>query len=110
MTWVPAETCTLPTEEQPLRVREFDQLFAQSLAGVQRHGSGQLVLLLNDGESVLQTAQDLAERETSCCSFFAFSVRRTDRGVEMRIDVPPARAAILAALAERADPFIADAR
>ena len=110
MAWVPTEACTLPTDEQPLRVAEFDQLFADSLVCVERHGAGQISLLLDDEQSVLETAQDLADRETSCCSFFGFAVRRTDRGVEMRIDVPPARTAILFALAEHAEAILAGGR
>ena len=109
MTWVPTEGCTLPTEEQPLRVAEFHQLFAESLACVERHGTGQISLLLGDDQSVLQTAQDLADRETSCCSFFDFAVRRTNRGVEMRMVVPPAQAAVLSALADRAEAILAGA-
>ncbi|MEU9473975.1 hypothetical protein AB0D78_47270 [Streptomyces avermitilis] len=31
-TWIPA-SCTLPTTEQPLRVAEFDALFAERLTG-----------------------------------------------------------------------------
>jgi hypothetical protein len=33
--WVP-EACTLPTVEQPLRVAEFDDLFATALRGIAR--------------------------------------------------------------------------
>jgi hypothetical protein len=33
MTWVP-DACTLPTEEVPLRVAEFDALFASTLRRV----------------------------------------------------------------------------
>jgi hypothetical protein len=35
--WVPA-ACTLPTAEQPLRVAEFDDLFATSVRAVDRVG------------------------------------------------------------------------
>lgn len=33
--WVP-QACTLPTAERPLRVAEFDELFASSLRGLDR--------------------------------------------------------------------------
>jgi len=36
MSWVAVDACTLPTEEQPLRVAEFDAL----LAGALRRWSG----------------------------------------------------------------------
>ncbi|MFB7588014.1 hypothetical protein [Streptomyces sp. NPDC056169] len=35
MTWVP-QSCTLPTEAQPLRIAEFDTLFADALIRVER--------------------------------------------------------------------------
>ena len=35
MAWVP-EACTLPTVEQPLRVAEFDELFATAVRPVER--------------------------------------------------------------------------
>ncbi|MBB6551859.1 hypothetical protein [Nonomuraea rubra] len=34
MTWVGPSACTLPTVEQPLRVAEFDALFAGAVQGV----------------------------------------------------------------------------
>jgi hypothetical protein len=35
MTWVP-ESCRLPTVEQPLRVAEFDELFASAVTPAER--------------------------------------------------------------------------
>lgn len=35
MTWVP-QSCTLPTVEQPLRVAEFDALFATAVRSAER--------------------------------------------------------------------------
>jgi len=32
--WVPVDACTLPTREQPLRLAEFDELFASTLRAV----------------------------------------------------------------------------
>ena len=32
--WVAVDACTLPTGEQPLRVTEFDQLFAASVRDI----------------------------------------------------------------------------
>ena len=34
--WAPVDACTLPTAEQPLRVAEWDGLFAESLRAVER--------------------------------------------------------------------------
>ena len=44
--WVPADACTLPTAEQPLRVAEFDGLFATALRGMERGEPGWLRLNL----------------------------------------------------------------
>jgi hypothetical protein len=100
--WVPA-TCALPTEQQPLRVAEFDDLFRDRLALVSRAGSSTLELTLTGGEDVAAAAKDLAARETDCCSFFSFDVSRpNDHTVRMRVDVPPSQGAVLTALFERA--------
>lgn len=37
-TWVAADACTLPTSEQPVRVAEFDALFAETLARTEQRG------------------------------------------------------------------------
>src|SRR5947209_12417027 len=39
-TWVPVGACTLPTRKQPLRVAEFDALFAAALRSVERPAGG----------------------------------------------------------------------
>ena len=40
------DACTLPSVEQPLRVAEFDAMFAAHLAGVDRLGPTKVRLLL----------------------------------------------------------------
>jgi hypothetical protein len=110
--WVPVDSCTLPTREQPLRVAEFDHLFAAGLRAVERqHASAtQARLVLAGDEGLASRVQALAEAETSCCSFFTFTVTTLtpDAGVADRsavaldIEVPAARADVLAALVERA--------
>lgn len=79
------EACTLPTAEQPLRVAEFDALFARHLVRVERPDSTRAVLHLDGGEAWVR---DLAARETSCCSFFALTVTATDGAVRVDVDVP----------------------
>jgi hypothetical protein len=103
--WAPS-SCALPTVERPLREREFDDLFASSLLGAVRTSPTTAELTLTR-ESVSQ-ARDLAERETSCCSFFSFDVREAgdagDAGAEvaMSITVPSMHAAVLEALVDSA--------
>lgn len=94
--WVP-DACTLPTAEQPLRVAEFDDLLT-AVRDVRRPTPTALTLLLDADPALVR---DLTRRESECCSFFDFTVTGGDP-VRLDIAVPPARAAILDALAERA--------
>jgi hypothetical protein len=101
--WVPVDACTLPTAEQPLRLAEFDTLFAERLVHVDRLEPERAVLVLRDGPGVADTVADLAARESSCCSFFDFGLDRADDRLRLTVSVPPARADVLAALADRAE-------
>ena len=95
------EACTLPTAERPLRLAEFDALFAQNVRGVERDGD--TVRLRLSGEAgLLERARDLAERETACCSFFTFLIEGVDCDASMEVSVPPEHRDILNALAHRA--------
>ncbi|WP_432946024.1 hypothetical protein ACQPXM_07140 [Kribbella sp. CA-253562] len=96
--WVP-EACTLPTAEQPLRVAEFDRLFARTLRSVRRTGPATIeVELAPDARPELD---DLIARETRCCSFFAFTVTPGGSGLVLGVTVPAAQTAVLDAFAER---------
>ncbi|UGQ11819.1 hypothetical protein LO772_34485 [Yinghuangia sp. ASG 101] len=100
--WVPRE-CTLPTREQPLRMGEFDDLFAASLRGVVRPEPARArLLLVADAEPV---ARELASRETGCCAFFAFGFEPGDATgtVWMDVSVPASRIEVLDALVARAE-------
>jgi hypothetical protein len=107
--WVPVDACTLPTAEQPLRVAEFDDLFATSLTAVVRApGAATRARLLLAGDAELrERVQRLADAETACCSFFTFTVTSLpggDRGtVALDIEVPAARVDVLTALIDRAE-------
>lgn len=84
--WVPA-ACTLPTEERPLRLAEFDLLFGSWVSRSIRTNRTTLELtIVAEGERL---ARDLAEREARCCSFFDFGFDHFGGGgVVMRIGVP----------------------
>src|SRR4051794_692380 len=107
--WVPVDACTLPTTEQPLRVAEFDDLFATALTAVVRPpgAATRARLLLAGDEGLRERVQRLAAAETACCSFFSFTVTALpgdDRGtVALDIEVPAARVDVLTALVDRAD-------
>lgn len=106
--WVVPEACTLPTAEQPLRVTEFDGLFADHLQGVERLGAQEVRISFRGPEGLGSRVRNLADRETACCSFFDFSVSTVtaaaavEEVVWLQIRVPAARADVLAALTERA--------
>jgi len=97
--WVP-ETCTLPTVERPLRRAEFDQLFATALRGQQRLSPTELRWRLD--QSAEATARDLTTRESSCCSFFSFTLAPDGDAVRVDVRVPAAHVDVLDALADRA--------
>lgn len=94
-TWVP-DACTLPTAEQPLRLAEFDQLFATYLQQANRVDPQTLDVLLDPAARA--TAADLIARESECCSFFTFTLTGA---LNLRITVPPAHTAALDGLAAR---------
>jgi hypothetical protein len=121
--WVPVETCTLPTAEQPLRVAEFDTLFAASLRAVEHPAAAatRARLLLAGDADLPGRVQGLADAETACCSFFTFTLPplAVDSSADLSgalsgdvdaaavvaldVEVPAARADALAALVERAE-------
>lgn len=97
--WAPA-ACTLPTAQRPLRVAEFDQLFADHLRGARRLDPGTLELVL--AAESREIVADLTARENDCCSFFEFTLSTTSSGdLRLRIAVPPAQIAVLDGLTDR---------
>jgi hypothetical protein len=97
--WVP-DACTLPTVERPLRLAEFDELFATGLRGQERLSPTALRWRLDPGAE--PAARDLTARESSCCSFFSFAFAGSGDGVQIDVGVPPAHVDVLDALADRA--------
>ena len=100
--WVPVEACTLPTAEQPLRVAEFDALFAAGLLAVDRRGPTWLRLRLRADAGVADRAADLTARESACCSFFAFEIATVGPEVLVDVRVPDSRCEVLDGLERRA--------
>ena len=113
--WAPVDACTLPTADQPLRVAEFDDLFATALRAIERpDAAGRARLVLAGGDDLAERVQRLADAETACCSFFTFTltlrplatdkVDAADRTMlALDIEVPVARADVLVALIQRAE-------
>ncbi len=99
--WVAVDACTLPTVQQPLRVAEFDSLFATALRGVERPTPNRLRLEID--ALTEPRARELAARESECCGFFTFGFTPAGPGaVWMDISVPDARITVLDGLALRA--------
>lgn len=121
------DACTLPTAEQPLRLAEFDALFASAVRSVEPLGPTHTRMRLTGPAGLATTVRDLTARETACCSFFTFTVtpetfpvtpetfpvtaetfpvtpEPTGDGEALTLDiqVPAAYADVLAALATRA--------
>ncbi len=94
------QACGLPTRQRPLRVAEFDQLFAAALRSQQRLSPTALRWELDpDAEPVVR---ELTARETECCSFFAFTLSPHPDGLQLDVRVPVTYVEVLDGLAERA--------
>jgi hypothetical protein len=101
--WTNVEACTLPTAERPLRLADFDALFATTLQSIEQPDDTHARLLLAGDDSLSDRTQRLLDAESSCCSFFTFGVSTiTDGTVVLDIAVPPAYADVLAGLVARA--------
>jgi hypothetical protein len=98
-----AHACTLPTTERPLRLAEFDRLFATQVQRVDRDARGHVRLHFAGEPGVRDMVRDLTERESSCCSFFTFTLSEAEHDLTLDITVPTARQDILDALAVRAE-------
>lgn len=99
--WVPA-ACTLPTVEQRLRRREFEDLFASDVVAVVSHSATRTRLDLRPDRDVAARAAALAVDETGCCSFFTFHLSIGDGTVTLEVATPPEHQDALAALTARA--------
>lgn len=105
--WVP-EACSLPTVEQPLRRREFDEFFHDDVIGVIPESPQQVRLELRAEPAVAGRAASLAAKETGCCSFFTFNLKITEGTVAMTVSTAAAHEPVLAALAARAEAQLGD--
>jgi hypothetical protein len=94
------EACTLPTEQRPVRLAEFDELFATALRGQSRLSPTRLRWRLDPAAE--RVARDLTRRESACCSFFTFTFAPEGGTLRLDVEVPEAYAGVLDALADRA--------
>jgi hypothetical protein len=114
MSFVVPDACTLPTAERPLRLAEFDDLFATAVRRVDPIGATHARLHLIGPAGLADRVQDLAARETGCCSFFTFTTTgepaADGEAVVLDIEVPAAHTDVLASLTQRASAVSAEAR
>jgi hypothetical protein len=96
------QACTLPTVERPLRLAEFDDLFATAVRSVERVDQRSLRFELAPEAAVAARAADLVVRESECCSFFTFTLTATGGRVSLAVAVPDRQVGVLEALAGRA--------
>jgi hypothetical protein len=83
-----------------MRLAEFDHLFRTAVHRTTRTRDTQLDLVI--AAESLASARDLADRESSCCSFFRFSFTpAADGRVVMGIGVPDQHVEVLDALQAR---------
>ena len=106
--WIPA-SCTMPTAEQPLRLAEFDALFAEDVLSVQQTSPSEVALGLRPEAEVAARAAQLAAAETGCCSFFTFDLTLTGGRADLVVSTGPEHTDVLAALAARASALIGTA-
>ena len=98
--WAP-DACTLPTVEQPLRAKEFDDLFRDATTAVHRIDAGRARLVLRPEPGLAARAADLAVRESQSCSFFGFVLTASGGELALDITAPPGQVAVLDALVDR---------
>jgi hypothetical protein len=94
------EACTLPTAQRPLRLAEFEELFATALRAQERLSPTWLRWRLDPAAEPF--ARDLTARESECCSFFTFRFTSAGGALHLDVRVPQAQVAVLDALAGRA--------
>jgi hypothetical protein len=104
------DACALPTVERPLRLAEFDALFANAVREVETISPTHARLRLAGPAGLEATVRDLTAREATCCSFFTFTttVQPAEQGAKdgealtLDVEVPPQYADVLASLARSA--------
>jgi hypothetical protein len=105
MSFTVPDACTLPTAERPLRLAEFDELFASAVRHVETVSPTHARMRMTGTAELAATVRDLAARETECCSFFTFAVTSEaadGAALTLEVTVPAAYTDVLASLTKRA--------
>lgn len=95
--------CTLPTAAQPMRVKEFDELFRYQVGQPRRTGPHRVEFSFPSADGLSAQVSDLVARESACCSFFEFTIEAVDQDrLVLRVGVPASRVDVLKGLTDRA--------
>jgi hypothetical protein len=96
------DECTLSPAGRQARAAEFSATFAETVRRVERPERTRLRLELEPGPASAGRVAALAAEETSCCSFFTFTLTAAAGSLVLDVAVPAAHLSVLDALAERA--------
>ncbi len=96
-------SCTLDAAGLQARTAEFGDFFATEVTGIERPEPATLRMELRPGERAGQTAGQLAAAETTCCSFFSFTLVATAGQLLLEVRVPPSHIQALDGMAAHAD-------
>jgi hypothetical protein len=94
--------CSLSPAGRQARAAEFSAMFAETVRRIERPERTRLRLELEPGPAVASRVAELAAAETSCCSFFTFTLTAAAGSLVLDVAVPSTRLPVLDALAERA--------
>lgn len=95
--------CTLPTAAQPMRVKEFDELFRYQVSQPRKIEPHRVEFSFPSAYGLSAQMSDLVARESACCSFFEFAIEAVDQDrIVLRVGVPASRVDVLRALTDRA--------
>jgi hypothetical protein len=95
----PPIACTLAADDMPGRLAEWRDFARGSVRAVES-GPTSARLLLARSDDVLVTAASLAQRETQCCAFFAFSIVLEADERWLSVTVPEDAEEVLASFVE----------
>lgn len=94
--------CTLPTAEQPVRLAEFDELLTDAARSMERPAADRLRIHLPSNPDTIAAVANFATRESTCCSFFTFTLTTSAGSATLDIAVTATRTDVLDAIATRA--------
>ena len=95
----PGVACTLPGDDVPGRIRDWERLLAHATRRTAVDGGLRLEL---DAATPVGELARLLEAERSCCRFFAFTLTFDERGVALEVRAPQAAQRVVDELFGRA--------